>query len=314
MVSRDQARTVAAAIPVLLVNAVAFIGQLAFLRAHLPWPLAGQLMMAAALESIAIYLAFHAHIAALASDSALRLRLASYGFAAVIAAMNYSHYAAPGWRPTFPAVAVGLMSASSPWLWAVHSRRMARDQMIAAGLIEGRALRLGVTRWLWHPLRATRVMWQATWTGTTDPQQAIAEWTASRATGTQAADLSADRAARLSGALAQTDGRTGPRTGLPGDDQTGPAALSEPVRQALPGPVPGDASGPVRPKAANRSGKPAANRSGKPATGRDAEEEFAAEIAAGQVPSLYQIRSRLHVGNERAKVLRQHIARQALTT
>ncbi len=135
-----------------------------------------------------------------------------------------------------------------------------------------------------------------------------------RAVEPEPADLSADRAAHLSGALAQTDGRTGPRTGLPGDDQTGPAALSEPVRQALPGPVPGDASGPVRPKAANRSGKPAANRSGKPATARDAEEEFAAEIAAGQVPSLYQIRSRLHVGNERAKVLRQHIARQALTT
>jgi hypothetical protein len=51
-------------------------GQLAFLRAHLPWPLAGQLMMAAALESIAVYPAFHAHVAALANDSAPRLRLA----------------------------------------------------------------------------------------------------------------------------------------------------------------------------------------------------------------------------------------------
>ncbi len=52
----------------------------------------------------------------------------------------------------------------------------------------------------------------------------------------------------------------------------------------------------------------------KRAAGDDAEREFAAEIAAGQVPTLYQIRTRLHVGNERAKILRQHIARQALST
>jgi hypothetical protein len=167
------ARVVAAAVPVVLVNAVAFAGQLAFLRDHLPWPLAAQLAMAAALESIAVYLAFHAHVAALANDSALRLRLASYGFALVIAAMNYSHFA-PHWRPTFAAAAVGLMSASSPWLWGVHSRRVSRDQMMAAGLIEGHALRLGSTRWLWHPLRSARVMWFATWEGITDPREAIA--------------------------------------------------------------------------------------------------------------------------------------------
>jgi len=71
-----------------LVNAVAFAGQLAFLREHLPWPLAGQVMMAVALESTAVYLAFHAHVAQLANDSALRLRLASYGFAAVIGLTN----------------------------------------------------------------------------------------------------------------------------------------------------------------------------------------------------------------------------------
>jgi len=71
------ARAVAAAVPLVLVNVVAFAGQLAFLRAHLPWPLPGQLVMAVALESVAVFLALHAHVAALANDSALRLRLAS---------------------------------------------------------------------------------------------------------------------------------------------------------------------------------------------------------------------------------------------
>ena len=168
-------RPVLAAVPVILVNVVAFAGQLAFLRAHLPWPLAGQVLLAVTLESVAVYLAFHAHLAQMANDSALRLRLAAYAFALVIAAMNYSHYAGPGWSPTFAAVALGLMSASSPWLWSVHSRRVSRDQLLAAGLIEPHALRLGGTRWTWHPLRSARVMWLATWEGITDPATAIAK-------------------------------------------------------------------------------------------------------------------------------------------
>ena len=168
-------RPVLAAVPVILVNVVAFAGQLAFLHAHLPWPLAGQVLLAVTLESVAVYLAFHAHLAQMANDSALRLRVAAYAFALVIAAMNYSHYAGPGWSPTFAAVALGLMSASSPWLWSVHSRRVSRDQLLAAGLIEPHALRLGGTRWTWHPWRSARVMWLATWEGITDPATAIAK-------------------------------------------------------------------------------------------------------------------------------------------
>ena len=167
-------RTVLAAIPVVLVNLVAFAGQLAFLHDHLPWPLPGQVLVAVALESIAIYLAWHAHVAQVANDSALRLRLAAYASGLLIGAMNYSHYAVDGWRPTFAAITVGLMSASSPWLWSVHSRRASRDVLLAAGLIEPHALRLGSTRWMWHPVLSFRVMRRATWEGETDPQAAIA--------------------------------------------------------------------------------------------------------------------------------------------
>jgi len=163
-----------AAIPVVLVNAVAFYGQLAFLRVHLPAPSAVQALVAVALESIAVYLAWQAHLAQLADDSALRLRLAAYGMALLIAAMNYSHYAAAHWRPTFAALAFGLCSAISPWLWSVHSRRESRDILKAKGLIEPHAVRLGVTRWVWHPLRSPVVMWHATWAGENDPAKAIA--------------------------------------------------------------------------------------------------------------------------------------------
>lgn len=163
-----------AAGPVVLVNLVAFFGQLAFLRTHLHWPWPGQILVAVALESVAVYLAYHAHLAQLANDSALRLFAASRGFAAVIGAMNYSHYAAPHWRPTFAAVAFGLMSASSPWLWGVHSHRESRDDLMARGLVEPHAIRLGATRWTWHAWRSARVTWHATWKGETDPAAAIA--------------------------------------------------------------------------------------------------------------------------------------------
>jgi hypothetical protein len=88
--------------------------------------------------------------------------------------MNYSHYAAPHWRPTFAAVAIGLCSAASPWLWGVHSRRASRDALRAKGLIEPHALRLGTTRWMWHPVRSAQAMWHATWEGITNPAEALA--------------------------------------------------------------------------------------------------------------------------------------------
>jgi len=170
---RTWAPAVLAAVPVIGVNAVAFAGQLGFLREHLPWPLAGQVLVAAVLESVAVYLAYQAHVAQVANDTSLRLRLAAYAFALVIGVMNYSHWAGPGWSPTFAAVAFGLMSASSPWLWSVYSRRRSRDVLLKAGLVEPHALRLGAIRWMWHPVKSWRVMSHATWLGTTDPAAAI---------------------------------------------------------------------------------------------------------------------------------------------
>lgn len=170
---RRAALAVLAAVPVALVNGTAFIGQFEFLHAHVPWILPGQILFAVALESVAIYLAWHAHIARMSNDSSGRITLSAYGFALVIASMNYSHYAGPHWRPTFMAVGLALMSASSPWLWNVHSRRVSRDKLMERGLLEEKAVRLGATRWTWHPYRSVRVTWLATWEGETNPKRAI---------------------------------------------------------------------------------------------------------------------------------------------
>lgn len=168
-------RAVIAAIPVLAVNACAFLGQLGYLRTHLlAWGLPGQLLVAFALESMAVYLSYHAHVARLADDSVFRVQTAAYSLALVIGAMNYSHWSGPHWHPTPIAVTFALMSAASPWLWGVHSRRESRDALKAAGLIEGHAVRLGANRWLWHPIKSVRVTSLAAWEGITNPGEAIA--------------------------------------------------------------------------------------------------------------------------------------------
>lgn len=166
-------RVILAAVPVVLVNVVAFAAQLGFWSAHLHLMLEA-VLVALALESIAVYLAWQAHLAQLADDSAMRLRMAAYGMALGIGILNYTHFMGPGWRPTVPAVTFGMMSAISPWLWSVHSRRVSRDALKERGLIEPHAVRLGATRLMWHPFRCIRVMSRATWTGENDPALAIA--------------------------------------------------------------------------------------------------------------------------------------------
>lgn len=165
-----------AAVPIIGVNSVAFYGQLGYWHRHLDAAPPVQVLLAAVLESIAVYLAWQAHLAQLADDSSLRLRLSSYGMALVIGALNYNHYMRPGWYPTVTAVVFALCSVLSPWLWAVNSRRQSRDALKARGLIEPHAVRLGATRWAWHPVRSVRVMSRATWAGETDPAAAIAAW------------------------------------------------------------------------------------------------------------------------------------------
>ena len=40
---------------------------------------------------------------------------------------------------------------------------------------------------------------------------------------------------------------------------------------------------------------------------QDAEREFMADLASGTIPSLRQIRARMHVGQERARAIREHL-------
>jgi hypothetical protein len=169
-------RITAAILPLLLVNIIAVSGQADFWIHHLPgFPVIAGIGFAAALESIAIFLAVYAHLAAVSDDASLRLRLASYGMGVIIGLLNASHFVIHG-RITAAAVGMGLLSASSPVLWGIFSRRQSRDKLRAAGLIESHALRLGTVRWLFHPARSFEVFRLAAWDGINVPADAIAKW------------------------------------------------------------------------------------------------------------------------------------------
>jgi len=171
-------RATITAVPLVLVNIVAFLGQYAYIQDHVPLPWPGQVIFALALESIAIFLTYMAHQALMSEDSAYGLRMLAYLFGAVIGAMNYSHYAGPGMQPAFEAVATGLMSIASPLLWGIYSRRQSRDILKDRGLIESRAVKLGSLRWLlWLP-RSWTVFRQAVWFGENHSGAAIAAYTA----------------------------------------------------------------------------------------------------------------------------------------
>lgn len=174
--NHNQRRLIITAVPLVICNLIAFTGQLSFIRDHMSWPLIGDIGLAAGLESIALFLTFMAADALMAEDSALRLRIGSYIAAAIVASLNYSHYAGPHGRPTFAAIATGLMSFMSPILWGIFSRRNSRDALKAKGLIENRAVKFGMNRWLWWPRRTFSVYRLAAWTGEQNPKTAIFDY------------------------------------------------------------------------------------------------------------------------------------------
>ena len=149
-------------LPLLIVTGFAVYGQTLFgVDAYSPatWPLEQRIAVAVGvaigIESVGNYVQWHAHDALLmrATSTAARLRRASYLIALGIAAINYSHFAGPNWAPTPAALVFAAFSASSPWLWGLHTRRAQRVQLTREGQIDASGATFSAERWRAFPFR-----------------------------------------------------------------------------------------------------------------------------------------------------------------
>ncbi len=168
-------------VPLLLVNGAAVYGQIAFFYEQVApgtWPIPGKLalsiLIAAAVESIAVYVGWHAHDALLnkASATAARLRRASYAIALLVGGINYAHFAGEDLKPTAASLAFGLLSLLSPWLWGLHTRRAQQVQLTKEGAVDATGATFSIERIRSFPIRAYMARRWSVDHYVTDPREA----------------------------------------------------------------------------------------------------------------------------------------------
>lgn len=148
--------------PLLIVNALTVYGQLAYAYedvAPSAWPPLFRVILAigfaAAVESVALYIQWHAHDALLlrSHSTARSLRRTSFLVALVVGAMNYSHFTVKLDKPTAAGIAFGMLSLLSPWMWGLHSRRQARIQLLKERRVDDAGAEFSTTRKRMFPVR-----------------------------------------------------------------------------------------------------------------------------------------------------------------
>ena len=159
-----------AALPIVATNAVAVLFQFRFAQSALGHNLAVSVLFSATLESVAISIAYHGHLARMANLRSGTLRLASVVVAASIAVLNASHeYHA---NLALAATAFGC-SFISPFLWEMYSRQVSSVILVKSGHLDMASIRLGQDRWLFHPLRSFQVKSHSAWNSERNIHKAI---------------------------------------------------------------------------------------------------------------------------------------------
>lgn len=167
-------------LPLVLVNTTAVFGQSAWMyeradaiTADPRLRLAISVFFALSIETIGVYLAWMAHLALMEDQASALLRYASYGVGLVAAWLNWDHWSKLGYSL---AVALAILSAISPWLWAAYSRARNRTRLAGLELNDPRGVRLSTARKVCHPFLSWRVIRWASWAGVTVPADAVRGW------------------------------------------------------------------------------------------------------------------------------------------
>ncbi|MEV1178976.1 hypothetical protein, partial [Nonomuraea sp. NPDC049784] len=140
--TRTASRMAVMSITNLGVNGVAVSGQaMSFMQRGLS-PL-WAVLAAGIVESVAVYVAWHAHVALREGDAAWTTRMWSYLIGAGAGYLSYTHV------QDYPEL-FAACSLASPWLWSMHSRHLHRQDLREKGLIDPRAPKFSALRWLLH--------------------------------------------------------------------------------------------------------------------------------------------------------------------
>jgi hypothetical protein len=186
--TRHRGATVQAVAPLLVVNALAVYGQLAYAYESIAphaWPVLFRVLLAigfaTATESVALYVQWHAHDALLLKShaTARQLRRWSFLIAAVMGALNYSHFAPRLAHPTAAAIAFGLLSLLSPWMWGLHTRRAARVQLLKERRADEGGAEFSSERRRAFPVHTWRARRYSIWNNIPDPKDAWVGYVAS---------------------------------------------------------------------------------------------------------------------------------------
>lgn len=148
----------AAVIALVAVNTYAVIGQAQWAYKNLSDNVPAAIGFAITLESISLFLTAQASAALLANDKSAGLRGMAYLAGLGIGVMNYVAHCGKNWQPTAMAIAFGALSALSPWLWAIYSRRTHRDSLAREGLIDPRAVKIPTMLWFLYPKYGMRLL------------------------------------------------------------------------------------------------------------------------------------------------------------
>ncbi|WP_433426419.1 hypothetical protein ACQP1V_42865 (plasmid) [Microtetraspora malaysiensis] len=147
------------------VNLVAVTGQaLAFVARG--WPTPAAAVAAGIIESVAVYVSWHAHVALREGDAAWRLRMTSYAIGAAAGYLSYTHV------PDYPEL-FAACSLASPWLWSMHSRHLHRKDLREQQLIDPRAPKFSFLRWVLHGKETFAAFRWAVGEGVQSPQTSV---------------------------------------------------------------------------------------------------------------------------------------------
>lgn len=174
--------TAIAVAPLCVVNALTVYGQLAYAYEDVAprvWPAWARVLLAvgfaAAVESVALYIQWHAHDALLlrSHSTARALRRWSFLIALAVAGMNYSHFTPAGLlTPTAAGIAFGMLSLLSPWMWGLHSRRAARIQLLKERRADDAGAEFSSMRARMFPIRTWKAKRYSVDWNITDPVEA----------------------------------------------------------------------------------------------------------------------------------------------